>query len=416
MMAKNNPAFDRITMLILFCYPVLLLTVNRGMSTLFFLMLLVSLFYLFRAPEIWTKDHWDKYTIALAVAMASSVVAILLSQTYHGSFNAPPYDSPSRFLFAALIYLALRESRISTLAVVQYAFPLGAISGLLMIVFFPHHYIFEPSRLTNYFLHPIHFGNLSLMLALLSLFSINWTTRDTPSVLILKYTGLLAGLIASIQTGTRGGWVAIPVIAVAWYFFQNRKHGVIRTLLLIASISLAILAAYFLVDSIHHRIYKIYSDLAAFSHGKEDTSIGMRLQLWRAALHLFMENPIFGVGPHGYAAALPALHQAGIISSTAVTIGATEIDNYYLASMARLGIFGLLSSIAIFIVPFGIFIKTMKSESENRKKAAMMGICLVAGFSVFTLTADMFDIKLVAAFYGLTVAVFLAAATNRSTN
>lgn len=414
MVASNNLAINRIVMLTMLCYPVLLLTVRGSMNAFFFLLLLLSLFYLFRAGKAWSRDQWDAGTVAFGIALASPVVAMLLSQAYHRSFSAPPFDAPSRFLLAVPIYLALRQMRIGTLAVVQYGLPVGAMLAAVISVFFARPYVFDPARVTNSFLHPIHFGNLSLMLGFLSVLSINWTRRDALYVVILKWAGLAAGLFASVHSGTRGGWVAIPIMVLAWYFFQNRTRRVVRLLAPLALIVLAVVASYFLVGSIHDRLYQIYSDIAAFRHGEGDTSIGMRLQLWTAALHLFAENPIFGVGPYGYAPALPALQQAGLISPLAVSIGAGEIDNYILANTVTLGIFGLLSGFAIFLVPLLILVKAAASEAGPQKKSAVMGVCLVLGFFVFGLTADTFDIKMVAAFYGLTLAILLAGATSRA--
>ncbi len=414
MVASNNLAINRIIMAAMLCYPVLLLTVRGSMNALFFLLLLLSLFYLFRWGKALSADWRDAGTVAFCIAMASPVIAMLLSQVYHGSFSAPPFDAPSRFLLAVPIYFVLRHIRVSTLAVMQYGLPVGAILAAVISVFFARPYVFEPSRVTNSFLHPIHFGNLSLMLGFLSVLSINWTRRDARYVVVLKWIGLAAGLFASVQSGTRGGWIAIPVMVLAWYFFQSTAHRLARLLLPLALMILVVAGSYFLVGSIHDRLYHIYSDIAAFREGSGDTSIGMRLQLWTAALHLFVENPVFGVGPYGYAPALPGLQQAGLISPLAVTIGAGEIDNYIIANMATLGIFGLLSGVAIFLVPLLILVKAATTRTGAQKQSAIMGVCLVLGFFVFGLTADTFDIKMVAAFYGLTLAILLAGATSRA--
>jgi O-antigen ligase len=42
-----------------------------------------------------------------------------------------------------------------------------------------------------------------------------------------------------------------------------------------------------------------------------------------------------------------------------------------------------------------------------------MGICLTFGFFVFGLTVETFNLKMTAAFYSLTVAALLAAATRK---
>ena len=413
MTVKNSLATNRIIMLILLCYPVLLLTVQGGMNALFFLLLILSVFCLHRAPESLHKDQWDAYTLAFALAMASPIFAVFLSQSYHGEFTARSYDGPSRFLLAIPIYLALRQIKISTLTMLQYGLPLGAISALLVVFIVADHQPFFP-RAGNTFVNPIHFGDLALIMGFLSLFSINWAGRDPLYIVILKSLGLLAGLFVSVQSESRGGWIAIPVVLLTWLIIQNKERGLLRLLMTMVPLLLFGITSYFLINIIHQRVDEVYSDIVAAWHGNLDTSIGIRLQLWETALYLFRENPIFGVGPNGYAPLMSTLTQSGLITEMAAYNGRGEVHNFIFASMARLGIFGLLSALAIFFVPFVIFIKTTKSDLATQRKAAMMGICLVLGFFIFGLSVETFNLKMVAAFYSLTLAVLLAIATNKT--
>ena len=413
MIINSNLLTNRLIMLILLCYPVLLLTVRGGMNAAFFLLLIVAVFCLYRAPQSLHKDQWDAYTIAFAVAMASPMLAVFLSQAYHGEFTARFYDGPSRFLLTIPIYLALRQIKTNSLSMLQYGLPLGAISALLVVLILADHQPYYP-RAGNTFIFPIHFGDLALILGVLSLLAINWTSRDRAHIVALKVLGLLAGLYVSVQSQSRGGWAAIPVILLAWPLMQNNKIKIHHLLFASVFIVLSAVASYYFVGVIHTRVGEINTDLTAFSQGNTDTSLGVRLQLWKAALHLFRENPIFGVGPNGFAPMLPTLSQSGLITKMAANIGQGEVHNLIFANMARLGIFGLLSALAIFFVPLVIFMKATKSDSSIKKNAALMGICLVLGFFVFTLSVETFNLKMVAAFYSLTLAVLLAIATNKT--
>jgi O-antigen ligase len=189
MAANNNPFLNRFVMLALLCYPALLLTVQGGMNGLFFLLVVTSLFYLFRRTKLPKTRLWDGYSTAFAIAMASPMLAVLLSQAYHGTFSAPPLDGPSRFLFAIPVFLALRRSEIPTLAIIKFAFPLGALTALIYAAIIHRQFLADNS----YFVNHIHFGDMALMLGFLSLFSINWAARDRAPVLILAICGLLAG-------------------------------------------------------------------------------------------------------------------------------------------------------------------------------------------------------------------------------
>ena len=183
-LVKRPPLFNSIVMLILLTYPALLLTVRGSMGILFGVLLIISAVHLFRIRKTLSMPHWDSYSIAFALTMASPVVAIVLSQSYHGKFDSPPYDWASRFLLAIPIFLALRQTNIRAITALQYGIPLGALVGLAMLKVHPvdwaGHYT------TSTFFNLIHFSDTALMLGFLSLFCINWERKDHPLVLALK--------------------------------------------------------------------------------------------------------------------------------------------------------------------------------------------------------------------------------------
>src|SRR5450759_424068 len=412
MAASNNLVINRIVMLILLSYPMLLLTVQGGMNGLLFLLVITSLFYLFRTPKYPTTRLWDGYSIAFAIAMASPILAVLLSQAYHGIFSAPPLDGPSRFLFAIPVFLALRQSEMRIMTFLQYGLPLGALSALFgAMIAWPK---WEVDH--SYFVNSIHFGDLALMLGFLSLFSINWEKRDRVPVLILKICGFLVGLYLSVQSDARGGWAAFPVLLFIWWRSHNPKNSWPKRMVAILLILLVALLGYVLIGMVQHRMDLIYQDFADFHQGSKDTSIGIRLQLWQAACYLFSEHPIFGAGPGGFAQMLTPLSNSGMLTPIAASYGRGEVHNEILAKSSELGMFGLMSIVSVYAVPLIIFIRSTRSRVSQEKSAAFMGICLVTGFFIFGLSVEIFNLKMTGSFYSLTLAVLLAAATHKKSS
>lgn len=382
------------------------------MGILFFILLLLSLRILYRTRN--SRPIWDKYSIAFALSMASPVVAIFLSQAYHGEFSAPYYDWAARFLLAVPIFLALRQINIRVLSVLQYGVPIGALTGLAMLKLHP--YDWGGRYTTSLFFNLIHFNDTALILGFLSLFSINLKQKSHPFGVILKICGLLAGVYMSIQSGERGGWLAIPFLLVIWVAMNIKERRLLTLSLAVLFVISVSWLSYVKIDVIHYRIDAIFSDLKSYSQGSygKDTSIGIRLQLYLAALHLFVEHPIFGIGPGGFADIMPELISCGELTPAGGAFGASEVHNEILAKCAETGVFGLISILSIYFVPWYIFWRTTKSLDLTSRAAALMGFCLVTGFFIFGLTVEIFDLKMTAAFYALTLAVFLAAATNKS--
>jgi O-antigen ligase len=412
MAEKNSPVITRIVMLILLSYPILLLTVQGGMNGLLFLLVIVSLYHLFRSPAFSTTSLWDGYSISFAIAMSSPILAVFLSEAYHGSFSAPPFDGPSRFLLAIPVFLALRQIEIRTIVILQYGLPLGALSALFAAM------IAWPNWARNnlYFVNSIHFGDLALMLGFLSLFSTNWERRDSTPVFILKICCGLIAICIAVLSDARGGWVAFPVLSYIWWMSHISKSSWPKRLGAALFVLLIVLICYKLIGNVQQRMDLIYQDLADFQRGNKDTSIGIRLQLWQAACHLFSEQPFFGVGPGGFAQMMTPLSNSGLVSPMAASLGRGEVHNEILAKASELGIFGLMSIVSVYAMPLIIFIHAMPSKISQERSAAFMGICLVAGFFIFGLTVEIFNLKMTVSFYSLTVAVLLAAATHKSSS
>ncbi len=395
---------------ILLSYPALLFAIKGGISTSFFLLAALSLFIIFKQGRDHPK-YFDSSTIALTVAMSSVMVAIFLSQAYHDDFNLRPYDAASRFLLAIPIYLALKNTNIRAISSFQYGLPLGAIAALLVVWLMQGHYV-GTERASTAFMHPIFFGDLALMLGFLSLFSIHWLSKDSTSVVALKTFGCLAGIYVSVLSESRGGWITIPILLAIWLIFQNQKRRLIKLAYAFPLLLLSLLASYYFVDIVQQRIDQIFYDLADFSNGQADTSVGQRLQLWKAALYLYGNNPVFGVGPEGFARSMTALSQSGIITEEAAQLGRGEVHSQILASLVGLGIPGLLSILSIYFVPLFMFWKSTKSSVNTKQAAGVMGICLTLSFLIFGLTVETFNIKMIVSFYSLTLAVLLAIATH----
>lgn len=405
-----NPSFTRLEYIfgaVLLCYPALLFLVRGGMNGSFFMLTILSLYLLISRKAY--KNNLDRADSYFSIAMASGLIAIFVSQLYHHDLIARYFDSDARFLLAIPVLLALRHINIRILSIMQYAFPLGAIAALTAVLVTNSGVRTDAS---TSFMNHIHLGDMALLLGFLSLFSVNWTGRDHLLVKLLKILGLIAGLAVSVLSSARGGWIAIPVFVFVFIYFRTNGRLLNKILVALLIIWVVGLLGYYFIDPIRQRLWLIYSNLALFSGGHEDTSIGVRLQLWNAAFHLIARNPLFGVGAAGFARAMDGLSASGFITPYAAGLGKGEVHNEILAHTVRFGIFGLASILAVYFVPFAIFLRAARSKIHQQNVAAILGMCVTLSFFVFGLTVETFDLKMTAAFYSLTVAVLLAIATH----
>jgi O-antigen ligase len=329
----------------------------------------------------------------------------LVSDAFHRSFKFSSLDGPSRFLFAIPIYFLLRQMPSTVPRALEFGFPLGALAGLLTSIFFPSiHW-----TVGTYFVDSIRFGGASLALGFLSLATINWTRKDPPAMLALKLGGFVVGLYCVLHATARGAWIAIPIVLLILAYFKFEGLRRTRNVVVMTSVFMA-LAGYQLVPQVRDRIAATQSEFTSILAGDFDTSIGLRLQIWNAAIKLIRDNPIAGVGPTGLPDALRAMHQSGAIDDTALDLGIAETHNEILSHTVKLGVLGLLEILAIYLVPAILFAAATYSGARIRRNAGITGMLFVATYFIFGLTVETFNIKTFATFYALTVACLLAVA------
>jgi len=326
--------------LLLLVYPAAMLAVKGGMNGVFLLMLMLALAVWLVRPRGVNAVAWQREFTVYALSMFAMSAAIFISQSYLQNYTAHPHDAASRYWLAIPVFLLLQRLHPKVFTALQFAFPAAAIIGLLMAKDMG---TVLGNRMGIDTLDLIHYGDFELMLGMLSLLCVDWFGRDGWLLRILKFTGFAAGVIASIASGSRGGWLAIPMfIAVLVYFSRSR----ISRKIVLASVSAALVAvsiAYFTSSTLQKRVNGLVNDVTVFDRGSRDTSTGIRLQLFKAAVEVFAHHPVFGVGPEGFALQMQPMLEAGKLTPVAAELGRGEVHNDLLSKAAGMGIFGLMA-------------------------------------------------------------------------
>ncbi|MDO8294641.1 MAG: O-antigen ligase family protein [Gallionella sp.] len=397
---------EKAAALLLLAYPVLMLTVKGGMNAVFLFMLLLALTVWMVRPAGMSAVAWKPEWTVYVAAMFLLSFAILASQMAHQNITAHPHDAASRYWLAIPIFLLLQRLPLRVIGMLQYAFPLGAIGGLLMATKEP------AGRLAIATLDKIHFGDFELILGMLSLFSLNWLGRDIPALRLLKILGCIAGVWASLASGSRGGWLAIPLFIELFFYFSMGKVSLKMITSSLLAATLVMTASYFAVGTFHQRVNALAHDVVTFDQGNRDTSIGVRWQLYQTAADVFYRHPFTGVGPEGFASEMQPMVEAGKITSAAAQLGRGEVHNEILAKAAGMGILGLIAILAGYLVPLQLFWRATQSGSDRVRRSGILGVVFVSGVFVFGLTVEFLNLTMATAFYSFTVAVLLAACYN----
>lgn len=353
-------------------------------------------------------DRLDRIVVVTFIALASPLVATLLSEMWYRTFIGNLLDAPSRFLLAIPILLGVRRLSIDALRWADLSFAFGAIASLVILLATPGDL---STRLAGPFLDSIHYGDIALVLGALSALSLNWWRKDPLGIKALKFIALAAGVYASILTETRGGWAAIPVVALLVYLRGSYRTGARRWL-----VPLLIVVALVLVgvasSAVRDRVWLVWSDIVQYAHGHKDTSSGVRLQLYEAAFMILRAHLVFGAGPNGFADSMAAFAHAGKLSSVAAEYGRGETHNQLLFYAANYGTIGALAGLALHLVPCVMFVRYMKAPVRPVRCAAFMGLTFTVCFLIFGLSVETFDLKMVASFYAVVIGILGGIATS----
>ena len=139
----------------------------------------------------------------------------------------------------------------------------------------------------------------------------------------VMYLVLLAILtLCLVLTYSRGAWLSVGALVFFFGLFWDKRVW----LLFLA----APLIGAFYHGGVADRL------LSIFSHSEADTSVAMRMDMWEAAIAMFLDHPLFGIGwgafKHVYPVYNELIQEAGIVIFHA--------HNMYLNFLAETGLVG----------------------------------------------------------------------------
>jgi O-antigen ligase len=403
---------DALAAIVIGIAPLFYLTIKSWTNGALLVLFLLSLYGAFQRPDSYRALWTDKRVLWLAIALGSAFVAILVSQILRLDIQSSAYDGPLRPLAGILILLHLTVRKVNFTRILQWTCPLSVLICALEVWLNTAPTAFWGNRWATYFVDPLTFGQYSLLLGFLSLFMINLVEKDGPVAIALKLSAFIVGLGLSIGSESRSAWVALPVLFAIWLIAIVRLRDIKFLLASFVALAVGCLLAYLLVDFVHLRVDAAISNTTSyFDGGNRDTPVGLRLSLWRAAWHLFLMQPLHGFGDSG----TPPLRSIPAIASyytpaLEFMIVHNGAHSELMQNMIRSGIFGLISTALMFIVPLVVFWSAARSPIRDTRTAGFVGLGYIAAVICFSLSTEAFNLKFLASFYALMVAALAAQA------
>lgn len=386
-MRKPDTALSWLAFLALMCVPSFILVYRRMGNFCFYALLLLALLEALlrvRRPGLrfgeMAKRFWP-----LHLAMAGQLIAILVNQIARQDFVLKTYDYPSRMaLFIVLLWVA-SQIPYRLLRHVQWAFVLGTMLATLKMVL-----ITDFGRRRDYvdFMPIIEFAQLTLILGFSSILTLSFphpAALPRTVGIVFKIMVGIGSIYAAYLSQTRGAWIGIPVFILVTILTLGRDRlHFSGQLKVFVGVCIALALIFGSTDIVRHRIEQGENDMAHYSDSTHlDTSVGTRLQLWKASWLLFTRHPLVGVGMHRFPVELGMLEHQGIITHYASI--QPHSHNEVLYNMATLGSLGLLGILGLYFVPAWYFGREMRHEDPVVRGYAGMGLILCLGYFILGL-------------------------------
>jgi O-antigen ligase len=349
---------------LVFLLPFSSLVTSPGVSAASFLFLATALMS-FKPCRAALVRHWAEVrgvVLAFLLYFLFVLVCMLLRDE-----KMSVLEKPLRMLLAAsalALVVAVRAPR----RALWWGASAGAVAALPFIAWqrFVLH-LDRPGGLIN----SITFGDLALVLALLALAGAI-DMRDRARDALLAGMAALAGLAASILTGTRGGWASLVLMALVLGRHVVRIDSRRVRALLAGGVALLAAAWFAPALGVQQRFAEGVSDARIwYEGGNVWTNVGTRLELWKGAAMLIREHPLFGMDFDACRARLAEYAQAGRLDPLVLQL--PHLHNDGLQALATGGAVGFVLWAATLGAPLAFFLRALEGGARAPQFAAWRG-------------------------------------------
>jgi O-antigen ligase len=228
----------------------------------------------------------------------------------------------------------------------------------------------------------------------------------------LSIVSILLAAYMGINSGGRGGWIAVPpLLAIAILLYPGKKAKLLWLMFFAVVAVGGILATN---KVFYERLTSIFTETHAWFEGDATAGGSGRLSIMAISWELIKDNPLKGYAHKDYLWGPAYQMDPSRYLRGGFTYEETEAHRYilchtgehnqYLHELLIGGVFGFVSLVLLLIVPLAVFITRLRGTEGDFYAAAAIGIGFVVAFMVFGLTLGPFSYKVIASFYGFMIA------------
>jgi O-antigen ligase len=370
---NNTQTQEKITYLLLFLMPIAGPVVRHWNSYIFVLFFLSSIYFLFTKKD---KKPLLKEEKVILSAFGLFFISYLISAILNGWTEPQTRELGLELMFLWFIpvYFLIRE----------YEFSLNAFfSGILLsipIIFlfslYEYYYVSTPVLIGAYsqlFLGPI---TALLLLFYVDAYKFIFGKKHVLWVLPIIY---VLGLSVIILTFSRSAYLTliIGIILYVMLFIVKLKHKII-----FSALTVIILSGFMSVEKVKDRVTSAYNNVESYINEKNinsrkiNTSLGLRLEMWRSAQYAVTTHPFFGIGAANHPGFIKKYIKEGKVNSGVGNH--SHLHNSFVEVISSKGIVGLFILLILFYYPVYIAWKNRERCIKCYMYAVILSVTLTA--------------------------------------
>lgn len=297
---------------------------------------------------------------------------MLISTIFYKEYNGSSSNGTLRAYAVMFVFLVSLPRTLSYKLFNQLHWYLLLSSVFMLIYTMLNMYYWNiPRALWN--INPIPYTTISAAVAISSICHILLSsTKETRIVsliaLILSFNALVTGL-------SRGPFLALLVsFSIVLVFIYSKKTLKYTRLLMVIIVFLFSLVAN--SSLVTDRIKSTENAITTTKNGGTDTSIGVRLQLWKSSVYLIFENPILGLGNK------EQLHREQLASKGIIEKEVVQWEHYhnqYIDTLIKQGIVGFILLLLLLFYPL-----TLIKELNILPTSIVLGVLSIFGVASLT--------------------------------
>jgi O-antigen ligase len=238
--------------------------------------------------------------------------------------------------------------------------------------------------------HHIWFSNLNAIGLYASAAFLLFSPRGrTTGGRVFFSISMVFAVLCILLSISRTAWFGtlLTALIMTYILLKNRKAFLITA----AAAAAMCVLVYQFSPIVHDRINLIASDIAHFSAGETATSLGERFLMWKAAVMMFLSNPLIGVGTGDYVPTMNSYIASGKFPQDLAQFN--QPHNMYLFALATNGLLGLAALLYIFYRSLKFTLPLMRSDGRE-KLFAFLAVATSVHFMIAGLTDSFFNIQI----------------------